>query len=259
MSDNLQETLDEQDEQMESLYRVASRPFAVTIDLDSTGGRFRLQPLSARPWLKALVVLACFPVFGTLALIIHFNVGMIWSVLFVIAVLWFFAELRSQPLPPDQIEARFYKAGHIRIKSGWTELKLPFVGPLWEQQGLVFAVVHEHASFGEGLSDEAWNLLHHLQKRARRLGFDSWKVSDLDDDNGTLWPSMIEDNRGDALLRKSFRHHFEQAKKDPANFIIVLGRPLHRDRKGYSEEYDMLLSNFNILALRNLSRWLSVE
>jgi hypothetical protein len=256
MSSDLQKIFDKH---LKELNSVARGLIPVTIELDSTGGRFMLQPLSARPWLKALVVLACFPVFGALALFILFNVGMLWSVLFVIAVLWFFAELRSQPPAPHQIETRFYKSGRIRIESEHASLALPFVGPIWEEKGLILAVVHEHRTFGKRLGNEAWDLLQQLQKRARRLGFDSWKISDLDDQSRTFWPSMIEDSQGEALIRNLFRHVFEHDQKDPANFIIVLGRPLHRDSKGYAEDYDRLLSMFNVMALLNLSRWLSVK
>ena len=249
------------DEKLESLYRTASRPFAVMIKFDSTGGRFRLQPLSARPWLKVLLVLACFPVFGTLALIIHFNVGTIWSVLFVIAVLWFFAELRSRPLAPDQLEVTLHKTGRMKIESERGRIEAHYVGPIWEKNGLVLAVVHEHAKFEELLDEGDSNLLHHLQHRARLLGVDSWKVSDLDDKTRTLLPNTKEDDdSGDeAWIRNSFRHVFEHARKDPPNFIVVLGRPVSPDRQEPAEEYDELLSKFNVVALRNLSRWLSVE
>ena len=247
-------------EQVESLHQKASRYFAVTIQLDSTGGRFMFQPLSARPWLKALVVLACFPVFGTIALIIHFNLGALWSVPFVIAVLWVFAEIRSQDPAPVQIEARFYKAGRIRIKSGSNELNLPFVGPVWEQQGLIFALVHEHRTFRKNLDDGATGLLGHLQTRARKLGHKSWTAAQFEDKGMTFWPNARNDgSETESMIRNSMKYVFEHAVKKPPRTVILLGRPVDRDSKGFVEQYDLLVSLFNILTLRNLSRWLSVK
>jgi len=243
----------DQEEELDALREMAEKPFPLDIMLDSTGDRRQLKPIRAYPWLKCLLIIASFPLTILVTLLFHFNVGTIAAVVFVIAVLWFFAELRSKKPAPLDIELTLTGNGGLWIEAESGSVWADHVGPVWEQDGLIFALVHGYDDFEECL-DNGWVTLLHLDKRTRKLGQDSWQASDLKDEDRVLWPGTESDSKeGDALLRTLYSNLLENPQHDTPLSVILLGRPFNRDEPGYQEEYDRLLGMFNVLALCNLA------
>jgi len=242
----------DQEEELEALREMAEKPFPLEIMLDSTGGRRQLKPIRAYPWLKCLLVIASFPLTILVTLLIHFNIGTIPAVMFVIAVLWISAMLRSTPPAPLDIEVSLSAYGSLEIDAESGTLDLYHVGPLWEQDGLVFALVHEFDGFEERVHT-GWCTLWYLKRRTETLGQDSWQPGDLENKNRVLWPGTTSDSKeGDALLRTLFSNLLENSQAQASTSVILLGRPFNRDEPGYKEEYDRLLGMFNVLAFCNL-------
>ena len=237
---------------LDELRERASGGFPVTIEVDSTGGRPELQPLCATPWRKALVVVGSLLGTVLLVLIVHFNIGTIWAVLLAIAALFVLAVIRTLPAAPMEISVELRDTGSLQIKSG-SDWAYPIdVGPIWEQDGVLFALIHNYTKENAS-QDGGLGLLHHLHQRACKLGESHWQPSVLDCPDKVLFPGIGQtDDAMDKGLREMFGGFFLGYPSIEDLKPILLGRPKNRDNEGFKEEYDLLIGMFNTIAFTSL-------
>ena len=199
--------------------------FPMELPFDSTGGRPELQPLRGRPALKWLVVCAGFSLSGLLILLVHFNIGFMLSIPLTIAILWAFATLRDLPPAPMKVDIRFWSDGSLRIQSDWASVYLNDVGPIWAQDGLVFALAHDYEKrLASGDSHYA-AILPVLRGRAARLGVESWNPADLHDPRKEMIPGEWEEReKMDHAIRSLYGPLLEQSLGTAKPVPIMLGK-----------------------------------
>lgn len=223
--------------------------FPVPFVADSTGGRTQLQPLRAKPWLKNLLVIASFPFFGVVILIAYFNLGALLTGLFTISILWVFAIIRTMPDAPLEVEIQLDCRANLRIESDSDKLSLRDVGPIWEQDGLLFALVHDFDNENASSGKDGFGLLPQLHQRAAKLGEGHWNPDNLQSAHKALFPGIGQDlDDLDNNLKSMFSELFAESPSIGSAKPILLGRPKDRDSKEFKEKYDRLIGTFNTLA-----------
>ena len=244
--------IDQSLEKLDKLRERASGGFPISIEVDSTGGRPELQPLRAKPWRKALVVISSVLATVLLVLIVHFNVGTLWAVLLGIAALFVLAVIRALPAAPMEILVELGDSGSLHIKSGSDWAYPSNVAPIWEQDGLLFALVHNYDK-ENARRDDGWGLLHHLHQRASQLGEGQWQPGALECPAKVLFPGIGQtDDAMDKGLREMFGEFFSGSPLVDDLKPILLGRPKNRDNEGFKNEYDLIIGMFNTIAYTRL-------
>ena len=204
--------------------------FPLELSFDSTAGKSELQPLRARPVLKGLVVFSSYVLAGLFVLVLHFNIGWMLSVPLTIAILWVFATLRDLPPAPIEVDVKFWSDGSLRIKTEGASISLDDVGPIWEQDGLVFALAHDYEEKLESGGKYSASVLPALRARASKLGVERWNPSDIHDPHKNLVPGKWEGRaKMEAVMRSMYGPLLEKLADDAIPVPILLGRLLDAD------------------------------
>lgn len=246
----------ETEEWLESLSEALSglrRLFPIELSFDSTAGKAELQPLRARPALKGVVVFASYVLSGLFVLVLHFNIGWAISVPMTIAILWVFATLRDLPPAPMEVEVKFWSDGSLRIKTEGASISLDDVGPIWEQGGLVFALVHDYEEKLERGGKFSASVLPALRARASKLGVERWNPSDIEDQRKDLFPGEWErHDKVEAAIRSKYGPLLEKLLENTTPVPILLGRLLEADDAESSSQTRKLLAASSFIGLIHL-------
>lgn len=254
----------ENEELMETISKARSsleHIFPIEVPFDSTGGKPGLQPLRARPLLKWLVVCASYFLAGLIVLVLHFNIGFMVSIPLAIAMLWMFAMHRDLPPAPLQVDIKFWSDGSLCIGSDRASVYLNDVGPVWIQEGLVFALAHDFEKVLANGSKSSAAILPALRGRAAKLGTDSWDLSDIDDSRKHLFPgTWSEGARLDEVIRRGYTLALERSPETATPVPILLGKFLEDGDAEYRDQALNSIAAFNIAGLVGLSgKWARPE
>ena len=254
----------ENEELMETISKARSsleHIFPIELPFDSTGGKPGLQPLRARPLLRWLVVCASYFLAGLIVLVFHFNIGFMVSIPLAIAILWIFAMHRDLPPAPRQVDIKFWSDGSLRINSEWASVTLDDVGPVWVQDGLVFALAHDYEKKLESGGTSSAAILPALRGRAAKLGTDSWDLSGIDDSRKHLYPgTWSEGAKMDEVIRRGYTLALERSPETATPVPILLGKFLENGDAEYRDQPLNSIAVFNIAGLVGLSgKWARPE
>lgn len=225
--------------------------FPVELPFDSTGGKRELQPLRAHAVLNAGVILAKYLLAGLVVLFFHFNTGIWVSVPMAIAILWLFAMQRDMPPAPLNVNIKFWSDGSLCIESDDAWVYLNDVGPVWTQDGLVFALAHDYEKKLEGGGKHAVAILPLLQSRAAKLGVEPPKPADIRNGRMEMVPGKwTRRERGPVskTARLLCSRLLEQAPGTSKPVPVLLGQLLDADDVETSERNRKMLAYINLAA-----------
>lgn len=227
--------------------------FPMNLTFDSTGDKPELKPLRARPLQRWLLIIGSFLLSGLWILLVHFNLGILVSVPTTIGLLWAFAMLRDLPPAPMKVEIRFWSDGSLYIKSDSASVSLNEVGPIWVQDGLLFALAHDYQKQLDTGGKHAAAILPVLRGRASKLGVDNWNPSDIQDPRKEMLPGEWEKrDKMDEGIRSLYRPLLEQTPGKATPVPILLGRLMDADDAESSSQDRKSLVAISFICFMNL-------
>ncbi|TVQ32598.1 MAG: hypothetical protein EA370_12355 [Wenzhouxiangella sp.] len=179
-----------------------------------------------------------------------------------IAALWVFAMQRDMPPAPLNLNTKFWSDGSLRIKSDGASVYLNDVGPVWTQDGLVFALAHDYEQRLERGGNHAASILPVLQSRAARLGIEQPKPADIRNGRMEMVPGKWK--RGDrGPINKAARllcaPLLKQAPGPSKPVPVLLGQLLDAEDVETSEQNRKMLAYINIAACLHMHKLLEAH